>query len=672
MGSEKKRSSSIFRASVQAGCVLALATSAAHGTTPEIYQALRQAQNAYQLAPDNTQARRQYIFALRDARLSNAALAMAQRYPNAVSSDELRVLQADEAAELTRLASTPSRNQEERYRLADQALQRYDQYLNDWQKQGLSDTAIYRRIELDRLQALHARQSMQTLVDTYEAMQRRGVTIPSYLLNEIASAYLYLKQPEKATALFQAALNAERLDSAEVNDDELAYYYALQESGEHAAARAHLTALSNRQGPWRRVAGNPQPLPNENFLNTARTSAIDPIYAGQVGNAIDQLQQLADEAPRDAGLRIALGNAQYLQGFHRQAEVTLKQAESLEPQNPELISAQGMNALSLHEWEQARLLKDYAVTHYPESPATQRLKEEWETQQKYELQISAVRGHATDSPVTGGKDFRTEATLYTPTSDNGMRYFGGAGYAQGDFEEGELNQRWLRAGAQWRTRDLIIEGDVSSQQYGYGTKIGARAAATAWLNDQWQVGAQAAWRPVSTPMRALKNNIWGKRLDLWVQRNGKDDSQWLLAFAPTRFSDGNQRFEARLSGRERLYSSAEFTAHLELDVSASRNSRTDVPYFSPRQDLEVFPGLVLTQTLYQRYDTVVTHSLQLRAGLYKQRDYSAGSVMAVGYGVRYQTGKNVDIQANVLGVRRPYDGKQERELRFQLELNLRF
>lgn len=672
MGSEKKRSSGIFWVSVNAGCLLALAVSAAHSATPEIYQALRQAQNAYQLAPDDTQARRQYIFALRDARLSSAALTLAQRYPNAVTSDELRVLQADEAAELSRLASTPSRNQEERYRLADQALQRYDQYLRDWHKLGLGDTDVYRRIELDRMQALHARQSMQALVDTYEALRRRGVTIPSYLLNEVASAYLYLKQPEKATALYQAALEAERLDSAEINDDQLAYYYALQESGEHATARAHLMAVANRQGPWRRVAGNPQPLPNENFLNTARTSAIDPIYAGQVSDAAHQLQQLADAAPRDAGLRIALADAQRLQGFHRQAEVTLKQAESLEPHNPELISVQGMNALSLHEWEQARQLKDYAVAHYPESLATQRLQDDWDTQQKYELQISALRGHATDSPVSGGKDLRTEVTLYTPTSANGMRYFGGAGYAQGDFDEGELNQRWMRAGAQWRTRDLVVEGDVSSQHYGYGTKIGVRAAATTWLNDQWQVGAQAAWRPVSTPMRALKNNIWGKRLDLWVQRNGNDDSQWLLAFAPTRFSDGNQRLEARLSGRERLYSSAEFTAHLELDVSASRNSRTDVPYFSPRQDLEVLPGLVLTQTLYQRYDTVVTHNLQLRAGLYKQRDYSTGSVLAVGYGVRYQTGKNVDIQANVLGVRRPYDGKHERELRFQLELNLRF
>lgn len=659
-------------AAIHLACLYAGMSPASYGANAEIYQQLRLTQNAYQLAPNQADNQRQYILALRDARLADAALKIAKQYPTAVSDDEMRGLQADEAAELTRLAAIPSRTREERFLLADRALARYEQLLGEWSEQGLGNTAIYQRARLDRLQALHARQSMQTLVDEYELLRSEGVVLPSYLINEVASAYLYLKQPEKAAQLYQTALTTERLDAQEVNNDRLGLYYALQESGDHEAASRQLAQWMDEQSAWRAVTGSPQPLPNEPYLNTARTAAIDPIYNSNVGIAIEKLQTLADAAPRDAGLRIALGDAQRLQGLNRQAEKTLKQAETLEPVNAELISVQGLNALALQEWEQARILTEYALTHYPESQASKRLQDEWARHQKAELQITTSASNATDSPVSGGRDFVTEAVIYSPPIGNGWRVFGGAGYANADFTEGELNHRWLRAGAQWRTRDLTLEGDLSTQNYGHGTKTGVRLAGQVAFNDHWQAGAEIGWRTPNAPLRALKNNISAKRLEAWVRRTGADDSEWLLAIAPTRFSDGNQRFEARLHGRERLYASSEFAAHLELDISASRNSRTDTPYFSPRHDLEVLPGLVLTHTLYRRYDTVLQHSLQFRAGTYSQRGYGTGSVMALGYGVRYQTGKNTDIQASVLGVRRPYDGRQERELRFQLDLNFRF
>ncbi|MGE4126511.1 MAG: hypothetical protein AB7E59_14845 [Pusillimonas sp.] len=114
-----------------------------------------------------------------------------------------------------RLASAPTRTQEERFALADRALE--------------------------------------------------GVAVPDYILNEVAAAWLYLKQPEKAAALYRVVLTTDRIDDQELNDDRLAFYYALRESGQHDTAR--------QQMAWRPVKGNPQPLPSEAWLNLTRTAA---------------------------------------------------------------------------------------------------------------------------------------------------------------------------------------------------------------------------------------------------------------------------------------------------------------------------------------------------------------------------------------------------------------
>ena len=76
----------------------------------------------------------------------------------------------------------------------------------------LHDTDLYRRIRVDRIQALHARQRMHDVVTAYAALQQEGVAVPDYILNEVAAAWLYLKQPEKAAALYRVVLATDRID----------------------------------------------------------------------------------------------------------------------------------------------------------------------------------------------------------------------------------------------------------------------------------------------------------------------------------------------------------------------------------------------------------------------------------------------------------------------------
>ena len=76
---------------------------------------------------------------------------------------------------------------------------------------------------------------------------------------------------------------------------------------------------------------------------------------------------------------------------------------------------------------------------------------------------------------------------------------------------------------------------------------------------------------------------------------------WPLS--PSHFSDGNDRFEALLTGREGVYSSPRVQVDLGLEVGASRNSKEDVPYFNPKSDFSVLPMVNVNHVLYHRYET---------------------------------------------------------------------
>ncbi|MGP1614253.1 MAG: hypothetical protein ACTS5Y_04215 [Pollutimonas bauzanensis] len=179
-------------------------------------------------------------------------------------------------------------------------------------------------------------------------------------------------------------------------------------------------------------------------------------------------------------------------------------------------------------------------------------------------------------------------------------------------------------------------------------------------------------RLASTSLRALRSDISSNTLGAFVRWRANERREWTFSLSPARFSDGNDRLTAVISGRERLYTSPRLKADLQMNIAASRNSMENVPYFNPRADLEAVPTVNLTHILYRRYETVWEQSFLLGGGVYAQRGYSPGAIAALGYGMRYHFNDAADIGATLTGISRPYDGVRERELRILFEMNFRF
>ena len=159
-----------------------------------------------------------------------------------------------------------------------------------------------------------------------------------------------------------------------------------------------------------------------------------------------------------------------------------------------------------------------------------------------------------------------------------------------------------------------------------------------------------------------------------VQQSGVPCVQRRAAasLSPSHFSDGNDRVEALLTGREGLYSSSHVQVDLGLEVGASRNSKQDTVYFNPRSDFSVLPIVNVNHVLYHRYETQWSQQFQVGAGTYSQRDYSTGGVGLIGYGQRLRWNDVLDVGANLSLISRPYDGARERDLRLLVDLTYRF
>lgn len=654
---------------------LRLALGYAYKGSHSPYAALQETDQAKTLAPKKPYVIREYVTALDHAGLPLAALGTARQHPGLLSDKELRSLEADHAAELSRLAEMPARQESERFVIADRALAEYDRLIPAWEALGPDAEKDLLRIRIDRLQALHRRMRMQDVVTSYEALKEEGIEVPRYVLNDVAAAYLYLRQPEIAAHLYRQVLadSASTLDSpGERLSNQTGLFYSLIESEQFDEATHVIESARKEQPTWRNIKGVPQQVPNDLHLYAEQTAALGLFYVDDTVGAQARLEDMVDEAPRNVGLRVALANVYRGRELPRKAEEQLKMAEALEARAVETEAGQGLTALDLQEWRQASSLALDLAARFPEEKSTDNLARRWEIHKKAELRVTGNRGIASDSPVTGSGDFSIDSVLYSAPLDYNWRVFGGGGYATGNFEEGRGNYRWLRTGVEWRGRDLTAELEVSSHNYGYGTKPGARATGAFDFNDHWQVGASAELRSRETPLRALRSDISSNSLGAYVRWRANERREWTLSLSPSRFSDGNNRLTAMITGKERLYTSPKLKADLQMNIVASRNSMENVPYFNPRKDLEVVPTINFTHLLYRRYETVWEQSFLFGAGVYAQEGYSPGAIGALGYGMRYRFNDAFDVGATVTGISRPYDGVREREVRIMFEMNLRF
>ncbi|UVL84156.1 poly-beta-1,6 N-acetyl-D-glucosamine export porin PgaA [Pseudomonas sp. B21-028] len=642
------------------------------------HEALFEYDQAFSRAGSRPEIAGEYINALQRARLPEPALRLARLQPGLIDRGVQRRLEGDVAAERVRLADMASRSEKERFVIADRALADYDKLLATWTPVAEAHDDVL-RWRIDRMGALNARARRAEVIAEYQKLIAEGVSIPTYALRWVASSYLEQREPEIAVDLYRRVLSAPDADTADRFEDSTALYYALLESERSEEARAWAEDLAKSQRPRVELKGLPIGNPNDEWMDAQMLAAQSGTHGADLPTAEARLKALVSQGPGNIGLRLAQADLYQARDWPRRSENLLKEVEATTPRNRDLEVAQARAAMDLQEWRQLDALTDDVVARYPENAHVKRLQRQRDVHDMAELRIEAYTGksygggNGDAGAVTGSRDFGIETLLYSPPIDEDWRLFGGVGYATGDFEEGTGHHRWQRLGVERRSRDMTLEAEVSNHSYGSGDKQGARVALARDINDHWQYGGSLDYLSANTPLRALNSGIRANGGSGFIRWRAHESREWQLTVSPSHFSDGNNRLETLLTGREGLYSTPRLQVEMGLEVAASRNSGSnEVPYFNPKSDLGVMPTVTANHVLYRRYETAWSQQFQVGAGSYSQRDYGTGAMGLLGYGQRFLWNDVLEAGATLSWLNRPYDGDRESDLRLLVDLTYRF
>src|SRR5690554_709706 len=289
------------------------------------------------------------------------ALQAAQQHPTAISAAKMRQLDADYAAELTRLAVVTTRQESERYQIADRALKIYDRLIAQWQPLGEPAAQQLERVRIDRLEALRARNLMREVIVDYEGLRRDGIPVPNYALAHVAAAYLYLRRPEQARDLYLRVLHpatATPVNPEARVQNQIELFYAMVEAEQHDQAKEVIDAALNEQPVWLRIKGNPQRQPNPLHLDVQHAEALSHLYADDPERAEELLSNMVSKAPNNAGLRTSLAAVYRSRGWPLKAREELKMAESMDPRAITVEAEQAQMNMDLGHWKDAEILLD--------------------------------------------------------------------------------------------------------------------------------------------------------------------------------------------------------------------------------------------------------------------------------------------------------------------------
>lgn len=509
----------------------------------------------------------------------------------------------------------------------------------------------------DLLLAYRLADRMEDAVALWETAVRRD-DAPYWLRNAAADAYLALRRPVEAEALYRS-ISVERAGSPE---PWLGLYWATLEQRRYGDAAVALDRLAKIPG---------QELAAEIQRGWLLLFA-DRTMAGQ-----EHFEALFDRYPGDARVRQGLATAYLWQGWPRRGlgavEELLARTTHDAPRvdNPAARIARAGAFSALGDLAEARRQAGDLVVLYPENVHARRLRRDVDTQLAPEVRLEGRY----DTSDRGLGESWSQLEVSVPLGTRTRLAAGGWGsrseddrYARGDVRDAYLGLS-LRPG-RWLSLSAEVMWDVSGEDLDRGP--GGSARLVLLPDDSWRVDlgiAEDAWRDL--PLRARAAGIAADTYDAGLSYSAGTRGGVRFGGGRSELSDGNQRTWGLAAAHLLTRQGPAYKATFGAEVYASENRRRDVAYFSPARDRSF--------SLTHRSEWVVANapgrrhsfSLLAHAGIYDQEGFDAGlvgglwlesdwdlagrSVLVLGAGARSQL----------------YDGSRELDPKFYLTVRRR-
>jgi biofilm PGA synthesis protein PgaA len=535
----------------------------------------------------------------------------------------------------------------------------------------------------DLLLAYRLAERMEDVVALWEGPVARedgsigGEAAPYWLVNAVADAYLALGRLEPAERLYRR-LAEERPDTPQ---PWLGLYWTAIEDRRFADARSAVERLAE--------------VPGEEWTARLRAAWLL-LYEDRTAAGLERFEELVGERPDDLAARHGLATARLWLGRPRGAlaevgeiasRVGARVSAELSPAelttselSPAVRIVRASALADLGELAAARDEARALVALVPQNLHARRLARDVDTMLSPEARLEARY----DTSDRGFGEVWTHLAVEVPLGTR-LRLGGGAHLSRAEDEReerGEVEQAYLALSARpnaW----LHLAGEVAhdlggSLEHGgfdggdFDRGTSARLRAALLPTDRWRFDLGAVvdgWRDL--PLRARSAGLVADGWDVgatyraarWQARAGVGGSD---------FSDGNQRTWGFAAGERQVIAGPFYRAAFGTEVWSSENSRVDVPYFSPANDLSAVlvhrSEWVLAATPERRH--VV--GLLAQAGVYEQEGFGSGPIGGLWLHSDHDLAGRTVLRVEA-GLRSQlYDGERETLPRVSLLLRRRF
>lgn len=622
-------------------------------------EALAACEDLLQRWPDDTDAQRLRIELLAELGAAVRALELARQLPTPLPPAQLARLEADAAAHQTRWAQAMPADTRQPYVEADRALA--------VREATPADDAI---AAADRMIALARASRSREAAGAYQAQRRRGGALPEYAAAPVADALLQQRQPEQALALYEAAARAHPGPYPEEEaDPRIGLAHAYLEAGRHRDAQQWIDRVAATEPAWLPSPGSVRPRANPHKTEADLVAAQVRQDSWLYRDASQRLHALRAEGPTNASVWTQLADLERARGWPRRSENTLMGAAGLDPDDTSIRLGAIDNWRELGDFPRVEPALRELEAVVPREPQVQLTRQQWDRQRGWQFDLEHDRGRG-GSPNFGDADHETQATLQSPLLDDRWRIVGITRLAGANLPEGHTQRERAGLGLHGYARGLEAYVQVLPA-LGSATRRTAYEAGLRWLpNDHWSY--RLDWSSTGdqdVPLRAHRYGITAHALDASVQWRASEQSAIKLDANADRYSDGNRRYGWEAAWTQRAYTAPWLAVDGGLTTGASRNSRSDLPYYSPNCARWVAATGRLQQMLHQRYENSWRHELDLSFGSYDECRYGSGWMASARYAQQWAPRGGLSFGWGIGWNSQPYDGKRDNRVMLDLTMH---
>ncbi len=515
--------------------------------------------------------------------------------------------------------------------------------------------AIWKQAQSDRLPALYNLRRMQEVVQSWEKLHRLGIVVPDYALASVASAYLQLRQPEKAIALYRT------LTEHTPDDGSLWSGLAYAEFEDEQIQQAFDTIdQAYRNAPaWLQSQDLKNPQPNPFHASLGLQAAEMRTFADMPAEGQRRLQNLLAMAPANSRLGRALAMTFDLRGWPLRALKQEQLANSFDQKDelPVLQDAQILENAGRRKEADVKLAqvlrregKSQSVTKFL---TTREIERGW--------QGSVLSGYEWSNGQYLGNVLHSQAYLYSPLIGYRWRaYVHGVGDS-GKFAAGSTYRSRAAAGISYSYNRQSFWGEAGADSANPGWIPTGAAGAQFSLGDQWRLGVEGDWDNVTdVQLIARLNDIRA--------RSGRASAEWRqsesrsiqAAFTKMLYSDGNARSELAASWEQRVLTRPRLQINLTPQLWASENSKDQSRiYFNPKHDASLGVNAGIDWITWRHYDRHLLQQFNVSAAPYWQEDYGFMSAISTDYTQRWALTRRLGVLGKFVWNSHPYDGVRE-------------